>query len=73
MTGRGEGYCVVELPELAWPARGLAGLEGAPVRLEPPAAEPVQSPPATVWPRPVFGRGRGWAARRRRGRRFPRW
>lgn len=73
MTGRGEGYCVLELPEADRPARGLAGLEGAPVRREPPAAEPVQSPPATMWPRSVFGRGRGWGARRGRGRRFPRW
>jgi hypothetical protein len=73
MTGRGEGYCILELPGPDQPSRGYAGLERVPVRLEPPPAEPVQSPPATVWPRPIFGCGRGRAARRGRGRRFPGW
>jgi len=70
MTGRGEGYCVLELPGPGQPSRGYAGLEGAPVRLEPPAAEPGRSPSATAWPFAVFGRRWGWAARRGRGRRF---
>ena len=33
MTGRGEGYCVLELPEADRPARGYAGVVGVPVRL----------------------------------------
>lgn len=73
MTGRAEGYCVLELPEADRPARGLAGLDGAPVRLEPPAAWPAQWSPTSGWPRPAFRFGMGWAARRRRGRRLPRW
>jgi hypothetical protein len=73
MTGRGEGYCVLELSESGRPARGYAGLEGAPVRLEPSAAKPVQLPPTTAWFRSVFGRGRGWPACRGRGRQCPRW
>jgi hypothetical protein len=36
MTGRGEGYCVLELPGSGQPSRGYAGLEGVPVHLEPP-------------------------------------
>lgn len=64
MTGRGEGYCVVQLPEPNRPACGYAGLEGAPVRLEAPAA--------TVWQRSAFGRGCNRAARRGRGRRSSR-
>jgi len=73
MTGRGEGYCVLELPGPGQPSRGYAGLEGAPVRLELPAVEPGQSPSAIAWPLPVLKRGRGWTARRGRGRRFARW
>jgi hypothetical protein len=73
MTGRGEGYCVLELPGPGQPSRGYAGLEGMPVHLEPPAAELGQSPSATAWLLPAFGRRRGWSARRGRGRRFSRW
>ncbi|MFN2185030.1 MAG: DUF5320 domain-containing protein [Anaerolineae bacterium] len=74
MTGRGEGYCVLELSESGRPAHGYAGLEGAPVHLEPLATKPVQLPRTPAWFRPVFGRGRGWAAARRgRGHRFHRW
>jgi len=72
MTGRGEGHCVLELPEPGRPARGYAGLEGMPVRLEAPAASSAQWPPAVVWPCPVFRCGMGWSARRGRGRRLPR-
>jgi len=68
MTGRGEGHCVMELPEPGRPVSGYAGLAGVPVRLEAPAARPAQGSPAVVWPGPVFrcglgrafGRGRGW-------------
>ena len=37
MTGRGEGYCVLELPGPEQPVSGYAGLEGAPVRLAAPS------------------------------------
>ena len=80
MTGRGEGYCVLELPEPDRPARGYAGLEGAlvhlegaPARLEAPAAWPSRWPPTAARRAPAFGRRRGWAARRGRGRCLPRW
>ena len=67
MTGRGEGYCAVELPRGDQPASGYVGLQGGPV----------------AWPRlgarfarrlrPAMGRGfrrgRGGAARGGRGRR----
>jgi hypothetical protein len=64
MTGRGEGHCVVQLPGPDRPARGYAGLEGAPVRLEAPAV--------TMWRGSAFGRGCNRAARRGQGRRLPR-
>jgi hypothetical protein len=64
MTGRGEGYCVLELSESGRSARGYAGLEAAPIHLEPPAGKPVRLPPTTAWFRSVFGRGRGWSTRR---------
>jgi len=65
LTGRGEGYCVLELPEHGRPVQGYAGLEGAPVRLEAPAA---RWPPTPLWRGPAFGRGRGRASRRDLGR-----
>jgi hypothetical protein len=79
MTGRGEGYCVLELPEPGWPegyrrpARGYAGLEGVPVHLEALAAWPARLPRTAVWRGPAIARGRGWAPRRGRGRRLSRW
>jgi hypothetical protein len=72
MTGRGEGYCVLELPEPDRPVRGYVGPEGAPVRLEAPAAWPAWGPPTAVRRGLAFGSGGGWGARRRRGRRLPR-
>jgi hypothetical protein len=73
MTGRGEGYCVLELPGPDQTSRGYAGLEGMPVRLEKQASEPGQSPSAITWLLPVFRRRRSRAPRRGRGRRFSRW
>lgn len=73
MTGRGEGYCVLELPEPDRPVRGYGGLQSAPVRLEAPAAWPARWPPTAMWRGLAFGRGRGWAVRRGRGSRFSRW
>jgi hypothetical protein len=73
MTGRGEGYCILELPKLGRPARGYAGLQGAPVRLDAPAARPAPWPHTVVGRGPARGHRRGWAARRGRGCRPPRW
>jgi hypothetical protein len=70
MTGRGEGYCILELPESGRPARGYAGLEGAPVRFEAPAAWPARWLGRAVWSRSIWGCGRGRAARQGRGRLF---
>jgi hypothetical protein len=70
MTGRGEGYCAVELPAAGRPVRGYAGLQGAPVGLEAPVAWRL---PTASWLTRAFGRGRGRPARRGRDRRFSRW
>jgi len=78
LTGHGEGYCAVRLPdEAGQPAYGYAGLQGTPVRIGSPAAQPTFGArfarwlhPAT-WPGRAFGRGRG--AGRGRGRRFAGW
>jgi hypothetical protein len=73
MTGRGEGYCVLELPRPGKPASGYAGVDGVPVRLELPGGELGLDPSAPVFQDPVLGRRRGRATRRGRGRRFSRW
>jgi hypothetical protein len=77
MTGCGEGYCAVRLPdEPGQPAYGYAGLQGTPVQMDPPAARPVFGARLARWLRPAawsgraFGRGRG--AARGRGRHFGR-
>jgi len=77
MTGRGEGYCAVRLPDRPGePAYGYAGLQGRPVGFEMSLASNARFPPR--WPRPVTGRGlafrrgRGRGAWRGRGRRFAR-
>jgi hypothetical protein len=78
MTGRGEGYCAVRLPdEPEQPAYGYVGLQGTPVQMASPAARPTLRTrfarwlrPAT-WPGRALGRGRG--AGRGRGRHFGRW
>lgn len=73
MTGRGEGYCVLELPEADRPARGYAGVVGVPVRLQPPAVRLARWMPRALWPGPAFRYGRGRAVRRGQGRWLPRW
>lgn len=60
MTGRGEGYCVLELPKPDRPARGYAGLQGTPVRGGKAATH--ATPRRSRWL--AIGRGRGRAARR---------
>ena len=73
MTGRGEGYCVLELPGPGEAASGYAGLQGMPVRLEQQAGELGPNLLATAFQGPVPRRRWGRATRRRRGRRFARW
>jgi hypothetical protein len=51
MTGRGEGYCALELPDSGQVARGYAGLRGTPVRLVAPTARPTR----VFYPGPVWG------------------
>jgi hypothetical protein len=79
MSGRGEGYCAIKLPEPGEPGYGYAGLQGAPVRLESPADRPAfsarfsrPSPLARGQGR-VFRSGRGRGARRGRRRQRARW
>jgi len=82
LTGRGEGYCAVRLPdEPGQPAYGYAGLQGTPVRIETPAAWPTMRPRfarrlrLATRPRGAFGRGHGYGrgAGRGRGRRLAQW
>jgi hypothetical protein len=79
MTGRGEGYCAVKIPESGEAPYGYAGLRGTPVRLQAPAARSALGARLTRWLRPVtwsgrtFGRGRGRRAGRGRGRRSSQW
>ena len=55
MTGRGEGYCAVRLPQSDQAAEGYAGLQGTPVRR---VGFARWLRPAT-WLGRAFGRGRG--------------
>jgi hypothetical protein len=65
MTGRGEGYCAMGIPQSGEPSYGYAGLQGTPVRLGTPAAPSARGGRFARWLRPatwlgrVFGRGRG--------------
>jgi hypothetical protein len=78
MTGRGEGYCALVLPESGQAPYGYAGLQGTPVRLGAPGTRPMLGTRFTYWLRPAvrrgraFGRGRGRGAGRGRGRWFAR-
>ena len=75
MTGRGEGYCAVEIPESGESPYGYAGLQGMPVRLIVPATWPALGGRLArrMHPATRFGRRRGRGAGRGRGRRFGRW
>ncbi|MGQ9493076.1 MAG: DUF5320 domain-containing protein [Anaerolineae bacterium] len=73
LTGRGEGYCALQLPAptSGRPAFGFAGLAGVPVWLYPGigGALPIRLPLPGFYSRCYLGRGRiirGWG----RGRRF---
>jgi hypothetical protein len=87
MTGRGEGYCAVRIPDSGEEPYGYAGLEGKPVRMSRPIAQSALGArfirrvrPATRLGRAV-GRGRSpfslarprHGAGRGRGRRSSRW
>jgi hypothetical protein len=45
MSGRGEGYCAIKLPEPGQAPEGYVGVEGTPVRLDTPATW------LSLWPR----------------------
>jgi hypothetical protein len=77
MTGRGEGYCAVRLPEEpGQSAYGYAGLQGTPVQMGIPATRPTFWTRFARWLRPMWpGRAPGCGsrpgnmARSRRGQR----
>jgi hypothetical protein len=79
MTGRGEGYCAVTLPdEPGQLTYGYAGLQGTPVRLGRSQALPAHRVPFPHrWSHPMMQRGRAYRRGRGRGggrgRRFARW
>ena len=81
MTGHGEGYCAVKIPESGEAPYGYAGLQGTPVRIRAPAARSTLWTHFARWLRPVTrsgstftrGRGRGCGAGRGRGQRLGRW
>jgi hypothetical protein len=81
MTGRGEGYCAVRIPESGEPPYGYAGQQGTPVHFRTPAARPILWTRFARWLRPATrsrttftrGRGRGRGVGRGRDWRFGRW
>jgi hypothetical protein len=71
MTGRGEGYCALVIPESGQAPYGYAGLQGTPVRLGAPGTRPALGA-RWLWPAAGCGRVRGRGGRRGRGQRFAR-
>jgi len=76
LTGRGDGYCAVRLPdEPGQPAYGYAGQQGRPVQMGSSVAWPTLRTRFARWLRPAmwpgraFGRGRGGGRGRGRGKR----
>ena len=75
MTGRGEGYCAVKIPDSGELPYGYAGVQGTPMHLGAPVARPTLGARFARWLRPPlrlgrgFGRGRGRGGRGGRGRR----
>ena len=67
MTGRGEGYCALVIPDSGQAPYGYAGLQGTPVRLGSPVTRPAPGTRLVRWPRMIERLGRG------RGRRSARW
>jgi hypothetical protein len=79
MTGRGEGYCVMRLPEPGQQADGYVGLQGTPMRLEmpPTGLGPGTRPALRFSPSArqgrAFRRGRGRGVRRGRAWQSAQW
>lgn len=71
MTGRGEGYCVLQVGESGEPVRGYVGLAGMPVGA-PTGAEASEAESVRRAP-PGTSHGRFWVGRRWRRSRLPRW
>lgn len=71
MTGRGEGYCVLEMSESGEPIRGYVGREGVPVGAS--TGDTASGDDPVRWAPAGAGRGRIWAGRRWRGHRMRRW
>jgi hypothetical protein len=73
MTGRGEGYCALVIPESGQAPYGYAGVQGTPVRPGAPATRPALGARFARWLWPAARRGRGRGGRWGRGQRFARW
>jgi len=74
MTGRGEGYCAVALPQRGQVPYGYAGLQGTPVPTGGvPLARLATGGRFRRWLRPVTRRGRAFGRGRGRGQRLARW
>jgi hypothetical protein len=67
MTGRGEGYCALVMPESGQAPYGYAGLQGTPVRLRAPVARPTRGARFARWLRPAAWRRHGPGRGARRG------
>jgi hypothetical protein len=72
MTGRGEGYCAVQIPEPGQQGQGYVGLQGSPVRVTGPAAPPCEPSPRAMWRWPVLRGAQPFGGRRGRSRWFRR-
>jgi hypothetical protein len=79
MTGRGEGYCVLKLPEPGDPegsphdVRGYAGRQGLPIGQDALREGAALRSAAPVRRATVIGRGRRRWLRRGRYRRWSQW
>jgi len=69
LTGRGQGYCALPIPEAGQPSYGYAGIQQAPVRVDPSVAWRASGAGIGRG----FGRGRRRGGGRGRGRRALRW
>ena len=68
MTGRGEGYCALTIPELGNAPSGYAGLQGTPVSGPALGARFARRLPSAPWPRRALGRRPPWRAQCRHPR-----
>jgi hypothetical protein len=67
MTGRGQGYCAVRIPDYGQAPYGYAGLQGTPVRIGAPPARPAFMGRFARWLRPAMRPGRRFRSARGRG------